>query len=456
KQLDKLARESLTPFKDDPHLLGYFTDNELGWWDDTLFLYYLKQPAHNVTRRVLLRLLREHYSDDFARLQRDFDTGSARSFEALERDARLTLKPGGRGMAVINKFTFKLAERYYRLMHDTIRRYDKHHLILGDRYHDFYPQAVARAARRYVDVISTNHGADWTDGANARFYFDTLHRLTGKPILVTEFYFCAMENRSGNKNRYENNPQGITNFPTVLTQRERAEGFRNNLTALASLPYVVGAHWFQYYDEPTHGRGDGENFNMGLVDIHDRPYEELTATAASLNLTDLHRCSHPEPRPLRIPPAPANPTAGLRVWDKARAFVSSATKFPFADLYACWEAHTLYLALYAMDYVDENLYAGGIIPESERMEWTIHLSGGRKPLRIRFGPGGKATFEGTAVPCHEWSGWTRFTVLVELPASLLGKDRLRAGDSYRLRATLSSHSRAEHMKWDQTLYFDAP
>jgi hypothetical protein len=31
-------------------------------------------------------------------------------------------------------------------------------------------------------------------------------------------------------------------------------------------PYVVGADWFQYYDEPTHGRADGENYNFGLVD----------------------------------------------------------------------------------------------------------------------------------------------------------------------------------------------
>ena len=37
------------------------------------------------------------------------------------------------------------------------------------------------------------------------------------------------------------------------------------------LPYVVGADWFQYYDEPPHGRKlDGEDYNFGLVDIHDR------------------------------------------------------------------------------------------------------------------------------------------------------------------------------------------
>jgi len=71
------------------------------------------------------------------------------------------------------------------------------------------------------------------------------------------------------------------------TQKERAAGFRTTLHALLKIPYVIGADWFQYYDEPTHGRYDGENFNFGLVDIHDRPYEPLTTIASGLDLVGL-------------------------------------------------------------------------------------------------------------------------------------------------------------------------
>jgi len=35
-------------------------------------------------------------------------------------------------------------------------------------------------------------------------------------------------------------------------------------------------------DEPTQGRFDGENFNFGLVDIHDRPYETVTHERSEL------------------------------------------------------------------------------------------------------------------------------------------------------------------------------
>jgi agarase len=51
----------------------------------------------------------------------------------------------------------------------------------------------------------------------------------------------------------------------VLTQTERAEGYRNYTTTLAKSPYVVGFHWFQWADQPKEGRADGENSNYGVV-----------------------------------------------------------------------------------------------------------------------------------------------------------------------------------------------
>ena len=90
---------------------------------------------------------------------------------------------------------------------------------------------------------------------------------------------AADENRSGNKN-------SSGGFPKVATQAERARALSNTLHALLRLPYVVGADWFQYYDEPPHGRKmDGEDFNFGLVDIHDHPYDEVTATFSKLNVS---------------------------------------------------------------------------------------------------------------------------------------------------------------------------
>jgi hypothetical protein len=450
RQFDEAARRKVSPLKDDASLLGYFTDNELGWWDDTLLWFFFKQPQSNATRQVLMRLLRQHYQENFAQFERDFDVGEARGFDALDHGAELTLRPGGRGQEVVDQFTYMLAERYYQLAHDAIRRYDPNHLIMGDRYLGWYVAAVVRAARQYVDVISTNYAADWLDGNISRFYLDTLHRLTGKPILITEYYMCAMENRSGNRNT-------SANFPTVQTQRQRAASFRTNLTALARLPFVIGAHWFQYFDEPTGGRAtDGEDYNMGLVDINDQPYAELTATATALRPDVIHQRSANAVSQLRhslIAAATGKPEDGLRGWDKEHSFVASlgGANLPFADLYACWDQAHLYLAVHAADFAEPQLYARNVIPEAERMTWTIHLGSGRPPLQIRFGTGGKATISGPPVIHQEWQNAARFTLLVKLPASLLGKAQLRAGQSLRLRAALASHGRAESMQWNRSL-----
>ncbi len=72
-----------------------------------------------------------------------------------------------------------LATRYYKVCHDAIRRYDPHHLILGDRYEANapLPMEVVRAALPFVDVLSfqdfrrpVEHLAQW-------------HEKTGKPVL---------------------------------------------------------------------------------------------------------------------------------------------------------------------------------------------------------------------------------------------------------------------------------
>lgn len=76
----------------------------------------------------------------------------------------------------------ELAQSYYQTTHDAVRRYDKHHLILGDRYEANAPIAieVIQAALPFVDVLSfqdfrdpVRHLADW-------------HKKTGKPVLLAD------------------------------------------------------------------------------------------------------------------------------------------------------------------------------------------------------------------------------------------------------------------------------
>ena len=51
-------------------------------------------------------------------------------------------------------------------------------------------------------------------------------------------------------------------------------------------PNIVGAHWFQYIDQPYTARGssdDGENYQIGFVDGCDTPYPELIKASREVN-----------------------------------------------------------------------------------------------------------------------------------------------------------------------------
>ncbi len=271
----------------DPRLIGYFTDNEAGWWNSPLFLWYLKAGFDNHTKRALWQLLHDHYQGHWKNLLADWVPDAAtHGFDDLKKaGAALKLRPGGRGIGLIDRFTHLCARRYYTLVHDALRAAHPEALILGDRLPLYYDQDAVRAMADLVDVVSTNYNVDVEDGWVAPYYFEGLQRLTGKPVLVSEFFFAADENRSGNLN--------LGHLMTVATQAERARGAARALESFARFPNVVGTHWFQYTDEPFGGRGDGEDFNMGLVDTSNRPYRDLTDAFRRVNprLEDLHRGS---------------------------------------------------------------------------------------------------------------------------------------------------------------------
>ncbi len=343
-RMQKIARDQILLLRDDPRVLGYYSDNEMGWWNATLFKMTLEQSPASGQRQRLMQLLHETYHDDWSELLRDFEPEGIGSFEELDRQGMLYLRPGSQGIRVYRRFLGLMAERYYSLVHEIIRTYDPRGLILGDRYQSFYYLEVPQGSTASVDVVSMNLNAAWNDGTFPRFYLDTLHALTGKPIIVSEFYMSAVQNRSGDKN-------DSSTFPVVATQKERAASFRNTLEALAQLPYVVGADWFQYYDEPTHGRFDGENYDFGLVDFHDQPYGPLTAAARGLNLVAIKNGPNPA-RPdasLGVPPAPHYPLGHFTIrlaladWDRERGFVKPVSEFPVADLYVCWNEKAVYL-----------------------------------------------------------------------------------------------------------------
>jgi hypothetical protein len=456
ERMDQVAREQILPLRNDPRLIGYYTDNEVGWWNAILINMTFEQAPASGQRQRLIQLLRQTYRDNWAELMQDFEPAPLlETWAQLEQHGKLYLRPSGNGIRVARQFLGLLAERYYSLIHDIVRKYDQRALILGDRYPSFYYPEVVRACAPYVDVVSCNLNACWNDGSFPRFYLETLHALSGKPLIIGEFYMAARENRSGNKNNHGT-------YPVVTRQKERARGFHNTLQRLLETPYVIGADWFQYYDEPTHGRFDGENFNFGLVDIHDRPYEDIISTTAAIDLVATKRklASAQLDAAGWVPPAPRNPfdsfepALALKHWDRERGFVRPVSEFPLADLYICWDKASIYLGLCAQDVVEDSFYRGKGVPTSDRAEWIVSIAGLTKPIRGRIGAGREPVFDHPAVQPINLSGMNgdvRNIAGLKMPAHLFGKERFRAGDAVEFTSTFSTHCHAYRVDWSSRL-----
>src|SRR3989442_201937 len=163
-RMDQVARDQILALREDPRVLGYYSDNEMGWWNATLFKMTLEHAPTSGQRQRLLELLRETYHNNWPELLKDFEANGAKSFLELDQHGMLYLRPGGNGIRTYRRFLGLMAERYYSLVREIIRSYDQRALILGDRYQSFYYPEVARASAPYVDAASGNLNASWNDG----------------------------------------------------------------------------------------------------------------------------------------------------------------------------------------------------------------------------------------------------------------------------------------------------
>jgi hypothetical protein len=400
-ELRRAAVAAVAPYRGDPLRIGYFSDNEIGWWNGPLFVAFLTYPPENHTKQRLVAMLRERYRDDWQEFERDFvpAPGTARFDDLLAARTAPYLRPGGNGIAAVRAWTAIVAGRYYSAMREALHDADPEALYLGDRLPIYYDPDAVRAMAPYVDAISVNYNVDTADGWIAPYFFAGLRDLSGgKPVLVTEWFYAAAENRSGNLNRtgpphdsdharISNNRNRTGHLMTVATQEERARGAGRAAQLLAASPDVIGVHWFQYADEPTGGRADGEDYDFGLVDIDDRPYGKLIRVLRASNRLARWGVARPvaaEPgqeRDLVLPRVSLAPTTQtLADWPKAASLVpmtASPGEVPFGDVHLAWNEDGLFLATIAMDYYAPELLGNlPVFPRSEAFRIALGVDAG--------------------------------------------------------------------------------
>lgn len=170
------------------------------------------------------------------------------------------------------QFVHSMFETYLKQINAAIKKYDKNHLNLGIRFGGTPPEVVCRMASMF-DVCSINV-YEYEPTAQLKRIF----ALAGRPIVIGEFHFGVPANGLG------------AGLVQTQNQSERAAGYRYYVEQAMALPYFLGAHWFQWQDQPVLGRMDGENYNIGLTDVTHRPYPKMAEALKATHkvLYDVH------------------------------------------------------------------------------------------------------------------------------------------------------------------------
>jgi len=289
---DRVARETIAEKKyaDDRNLIGYCTGGEMRWGADwrsprSIVFDYLNFAAERAGKQAVIGFFQELYKEDIRRFNKHWRQNFADWQEALT--GQNYRKRSKAAQAYENEVLYRIAKRYFQTAAETVRRYDPHHLLLGVRFlSSLTPRCVVEACRDYVDVVTVNHykmllgmetfGPYLSSTVRTNDCLAEFHRLTGKPLLISEFGYRVKER--GVHRRYS--PVG---FPTFANDRRRGEAALRFIRQMTGTPYTVGWHLFQWFDQPPQGRFDGQNSRFGLVNTDNELHAEYAAYIRQAN-----------------------------------------------------------------------------------------------------------------------------------------------------------------------------
>jgi len=251
-------------FIDSPYCVGVFVDNELPW-----------QAKDYLTARAVLTCGPKQFSKiafkdmlvkkygDIAKLNKAWESNYASWKDMLTKDD--FIPKSQEGLADMLAFERKLYEHYYTICRDAVKACSKDTLYFGCRL-AWTNATCGIVASEICDVVSYNLYRNNVDG------YALPEGSQDKPIIIGEYHF-------GNQDR------GVFGggLRPRKTMDEKVKSYEIYTISALNNPNVVGAHWFEWFDEATSSRSDGENYSIGFVDICDTPSYEMAKAARKIS-----------------------------------------------------------------------------------------------------------------------------------------------------------------------------
>ncbi|WP_242158034.1 hypothetical protein [Aestuariivivens sediminis] len=226
-RIETIVEKTVSEYRDNPWLIGYFTGNEPSWLgqESRLCDLILASEAELPIKKALKAYL---VVEDSAERRKSF------IYE-----------------------TFKI---FLESVDTAINKYDPNHLTLGIRFGKIPDNDMLEICKKVFDVFSFN----CYDLKPPTRDMDRVSNIMDVPMIIGEYH-------AGTVNR------GMAQaLVQVENQKERGVAYRYYTEHAFSHPGLIGVGYFQWADQDLTGRSyDGENYNCGLVDVTDRPYKHM-------------------------------------------------------------------------------------------------------------------------------------------------------------------------------------
>jgi hypothetical protein len=223
--MDSSMKSYLPENKDNPWVVGYFVGNEPSW---------LGQETR------LCDLILE---------------GEDRPIKtALQKFLQSDSTPANK-----KRFIYQTFNIFLQTVKTTMKRYDSNHLNLGIRFGNLneLDEELMDICRNAFDILSFN----CYDLKPNKEMMDRALRLTDRPMIIGEYHFGTVD-------------RGLAqSLWQVESQQQRGVAYRYYTEQAYAHPGLIGTAYFQWCDQDLMGRGDGENYNCGFIDVTDRPYK---------------------------------------------------------------------------------------------------------------------------------------------------------------------------------------
>lgn len=293
KKLDALAKKTCTPLRDAKYCLGYtFFDMpdlkpirnfQRHLFPDKGFIYPWVQdmrslPASAPGKQAWIGILKQNHTTA-EKAATVYGLSDIRTWDELGKVTVWPVEPSNKPLALedAEDMLTAIAEKWYGLHHELIKKYDPNHLIIGDKHDVGYdkqvsmiPEGVLKAMGKYTDILMIQSYSFYAD--HHKDMLDELHKKSGLPIINGDHAYscpsCKQDKTKGLK---------------LESQEAVAEEYYHYMkNIMQNHPYMLG-WWYCGYIEQWAPAGTHLGQQCGFFSPFGEPNEELLPLVSAAN-----------------------------------------------------------------------------------------------------------------------------------------------------------------------------